>query len=212
MDLMHVLKRFNRKERFHLLRHVLGCEGESFRLSAGFREALGANIGQRVPEDALVVMDYHLDWIAMAVWLAERDGIPTKAAPERNEAQVQGNQEDVDLLVAFKAAGTSHLVLVEAKGDASWDNAQLESKAERLRAIFGEEIADGAKVRPHFVLLAPRESSRIRNRAWPVWMRTAVARQMALPWPLTMKPTLCDERGDARRGGPYIRVDAKASS
>ena len=117
MDLIAVLKRFNRKERFHLLHHALGYEGESFRLGEKFRKALGANIDVRVPPDAIVMMDYHLDWISMAVWLAGRTKLPTKQVPVPNEGRVAGNQEDVDLLVAFRSKGTAHLVLVEAKGN-----------------------------------------------------------------------------------------------
>ena len=156
MDLIEVLRRFNRKERFHLLHHVLGCEKWSFRLGDEFRMALGSNIGEPVPGDALVMMDYHLDWISMAVWLSERTELPTKQLPVPNEAGVAGNQEDIDLLVAFRSKGVVHLVLVEAKGDTPWSNGQLKSKATRLRRMFGDEIPNGATTRPHFVLMAPK--------------------------------------------------------
>ena len=188
MELMDVLKRFNRKERFHLLRHALGYDKDSFRLGGAFREALGANIGQRIPRDALVMMDYHLDWVGMALWLADRNEMPTKRAPWPSQGRVKGNQEDVDLLVAFKSEGKDHVVLVEAKGGSPWRNSQLDSKARRLSDIFGRKIADGANVRPHFVLIAPKGSSAIEGRTWPCWMKDAVGHQMVLPWPLMMKP------------------------
>jgi len=105
MDLIDALKRFNRKERFHLLHHVLGYEGWSFRLSEEFRKDLCSNIGERVPPGALVMMDYHLDWISMAVWLSGRHELPTRQTPALNEERVVGNQEDIDLLVAFRSSG-----------------------------------------------------------------------------------------------------------
>lgn len=209
MDLIDALMRFNRKERFHLLHHVLGYEGWSFRLSDEFREELGSNIGERVPPGALVMMDYHLDWISMAVWLAGRRELPTKQRPARNEGRVVGNQEDIDLLVAFRSSGTVHIVLIEAKGDTPWSNSQLESKAFRLREIFGDAILDGARVRPHFVLMAPKESAAINAGTWPFWMQKAVDRQMLLSWPETMKPTLCDSEGKAKRGGDCVRIDER---
>ena len=207
MELIDALKRFNRKERFHLLHHVLGYEGWSFRLSDEFREELGRKIGERVPPEALVMMDYHLDWIGMAVWLSGQHALPTKQTPALNEGRVAGNQEDIDLLVAFKSSGTVHIVLIEAKGDTPWSNSQLESKALRLREIF--TIPDGAKVRPHFVLMAPKESAAINAGTWPFWMQKAVDRQMLLPWPETMKPTLCDSDGKAKRGGDRVRIDVR---
>ena len=116
MDLIDALKRFNRKERFHLLHHVLGYESLSFRLSDEFRKDLGRNIGECVPPGALVMMDYHLDWISMAVWLSGRNELPTRQMPVQNEAGVVGNQEDIDLLVAFGSSEAVHIVLIEAKG------------------------------------------------------------------------------------------------
>ncbi|MYD95212.1 MAG: hypothetical protein F4Y02_16345 [Chloroflexi bacterium] len=207
MDLIDALERFNRKERFHLLRHVLGYEGWSFRLSDEFREELGRNIGERVPPGALVMMDYHLDWISMAVWLSGQHALPTKQTPALNEGRVAGNQEDIDLLVAFKSSGTMHIVLIEAKGDTPWNNSQLESKAVRLREIFGDTIPDGAEVRPHFVLMAPKESAAINAGTWPSWMQVAVDRQMSLPWPMRMKPTRCDSEGKANSSGCFVRID-----
>ncbi len=209
MDLIDALRLFNRKERFHLLHHVLGYEGRSFRLSDEFREDLGRNIGERVPPGALVMIDYHLDWISMAVWLSGRDELPTKQMPARNEGRVMGNQEDVDLLVAFRLSGAVHIVLIEAKGETSWSNSQLESKASRLRGIFGDTIRDGAKVRPHFVLMAPRESAGIKAGEWPLWMQAAVDRQMSLSWPMTMKPTLCNSEGKAESRGDFVRIDSR---
>ena len=75
-------------------------------------------------------MDYHLDWIEMALYLAERGEFPDET-PFRNEhfPDINRNQQDVDLLIAFEggAAGeaTTHVVLIEAKAYLGWTNAQL---------------------------------------------------------------------------------------
>ena len=51
---------------------------------------------------------------------------------------VVGNQEDIDLLIAFEKQAKTHLVLVEAKGGTAWGNDQLRSKASRLQHIFAK--------------------------------------------------------------------------
>ena len=209
MNLLDILKQFNRKERFHLLHHALGYESQSFRLGHNFRNALASNLGLRVPHDALVMMDYHLDWIGMAVWLRDQSILPTKQAPATHEGRVSGNQEDVDLLVAFESDGTTHMVFIEAKGDTAWNNQQLRSKAKRLTHIFGSEISKTACVQPHFVLLSPTASTRIDTGTWPSWMRRDLDHWMTLPWPSTMKPTLCNEDGSANRHGDWVRIDQK---
>ncbi|MDE2668487.1 MAG: hypothetical protein OXI51_02405 [Chloroflexota bacterium] len=65
--LIEHLESFNRKERFILLKEALG-EG-TFRLDAGFRDTLGAAVDVTIPPNAFVAMDYHLDWIQMALHL-----------------------------------------------------------------------------------------------------------------------------------------------
>ena len=71
-DLIHHLRSFNRKERFILLSDALGRDT----LGDAFRERLGEAIGVAVPDDALVAMDYHLDWLQMALYLAETPNPP----------------------------------------------------------------------------------------------------------------------------------------
>ena len=78
--------------------------------------------------------------------------------------------------------------------------------------MFGDTIPEGAKVRPHFVLMAPKESAGIKAETWPSWMQGAVDRQMLLPWPITMKPTLCDSAGKAKSKGCFVRIDARRGS
>ena len=111
-DTIHYLGLLNRKERFHLLREALGKK--TFRLDERFRIRLQSCLydspcdAVSIPPDAFVAMDYHLDWIAMALRLAA-DG-PERARRDRfpldgiaNDGLVSGTQQDVDLLVAFPA-------------------------------------------------------------------------------------------------------------
>ena len=60
------LKSFNRKERFILLKRALGPE--AFRLDCEFRKELGDEIGVPIPDCAFVAMDYHLDWLQVAMY------------------------------------------------------------------------------------------------------------------------------------------------
>ena len=96
-----------------------------------------------VPADAFVAMDYHLDWIQMALYLARTPDpprpIPKEAVLGDGQKNINENQMDVDLLVAFDEGATTHLVLVEAKMETGWTNQQLCSKATRLRQHLRQE-------------------------------------------------------------------------
>ena len=101
-DLIDHLRSFNRKERFILLREALG--EDTFCLDVGFRTRLGETIGEAIPADAFVAMDYHLDWLQMALYLA---ATPAPEWPVLNDGLVEANQQDIDLLVAFDE-GAAH--------------------------------------------------------------------------------------------------------
>ena len=68
--LIEHLRSFNRKERFILLSHALGRD----RLGEGFRSRLREAISRTVPETAYVAMDHHLDWLQLALYLADKPG------------------------------------------------------------------------------------------------------------------------------------------
>lgn len=156
------LKTFDRKERGLLLRHVVGFEEQSLELGPMFRERLCDVLRGRVdkvPGNAYAAFDYDLDWLSIALG---RQGNPIRPVDVR----------DIDLLIVIRDGGTTHVVLVEAKGDAPWDNGQLCDKAERLCEIFGKN--DGTAVpgvEPHFVMISPRPPQRVRYKPWPSWMR-----------------------------------------
>ena len=199
------LKDFNRKERFILLDHVLGQRTEEvFRLDPYFAGRLAGLLRLEVPADAFVAMDYHLDWIQMALYLADQPNSQmSKIIPNADSKLVKANQEDVDLLVAFEGSQNTHLVLIEAKADTGWNNDQLISKARRLRLIFDENPygANFVKpVKPHFVLMSPSKSPKIRTAEWPCWMKRK-GEDPAYYWlelPLRyglLKVTRCHENG-----------------
>ena len=205
--LLDHLRAFNRKERFYLLEEAL--KGDStFRLDAGYRKRLGDKIGVPVPADAYVAMDYHLDWIQMALYLAATPK-PPSPIPNRDNDLFAANQEDVDLLVAFDRGRPTHLVLVEAKLETGWTNSQLNSKAERLGRIFADGRRGVDLARPHFVLTSPKESSDIRTDVWPKWMKCdgkPVWMELNHP-PGLRQVTRCSASGKVSWNGRSLRID-----
>ncbi len=203
-DLITHLRSFNRKERFILLREALGAK--TFSLDNDFRERLGNLLGLTVPADTFVAMDYHLDWLQMALYLA---ATPSPPSPIPNDDLFKANQEDVDLLVAFDGAGTTHLVLVEGKMETGWTNSQLRSKAQRLRLIFCTDRPGTSLATPHFVLASPKESERVRIDTWPEWMApNGTALWMELPRPAGLREvTRCREDSRVSASGGFLRID-----
>ena len=198
------LRSFNRKERFILLREALG--EATFRLDEDFRRRLGGLLGVSIPADAFVAMDYHFDWLQMALYLADN---PSPAMPIPNDGLVRGNQEDTDLLVAFENGRTTHLVLVEAKVEIGWTNKQLRSKAERLASIFEQGRLGADLATPHFVLVSPSESAGIKTDSWPDWMTSrGKPIWMKLPRPHGLrKVTRCTAEEVRSARGHYLRID-----
>jgi hypothetical protein len=198
------LRAFNRKERFFLLNAAL----VGFNLSDQFRDLLGEQLDLSVPNDAYVAMDYHLTWLYASLFLAAHDLTPETSLrrPFPNEGRVvRGNQEDTDLLVAFDQGDRTHLIVIEAKGVTGWTNAQLKSKAKRLREIFGETGAARANVIPHFVLTSPRRSAGLKTESWPAWMlKGGEVAWIPLPIPDGLaRVSRSDERGRPSAIGEY---------
>jgi hypothetical protein len=80
-----------------------------------------------------------------------------------------GNQEDIDLVVAFIEGAQTRVVLVEAKAETGWTNKQLASKVERLQRIFGDNGQSVPGVKPTFCLCSPFNSENIVYDKWPAW-------------------------------------------
>ena len=78
-ELLEYLESFNRKERFILLAEAIGPPG--IRLGKGFRDRVGVAFGLEIPADALVAMDYHVDWLrASLLWRHADTSVPMSHA------------------------------------------------------------------------------------------------------------------------------------
>ena len=203
-DLVELMEFFNRKERFLLIRQALG----TFRLIDDFRTKLGRAIDLTIPQAAFIAIDYHLDWLAAALH-AHKSRSPNGIFENANQEVVGGNQQDIDLLIAFDEGEKSHVVLVEAKGATGWSNSQMQSKAKRLRQIFGSDGECYPGVVPHFCLLSPRPPQHLQASEWPVWMRK---RDGSYFWAELeigknrIKVTRCDAYGKALATGDHFRI------
>ena len=211
------LRSFDRKERFAVLREALGFDPEIPRLAHRFREKLNDSIDKtrtiKCPTHAYLAMDYHLDWIEMALHRAkEKKTGPASPFSKNLFPEINRDQKDVDLLIAFDRKTTTavitHLVLVEAKAYLGWNNAQLNEKADRLRNIFGEDGDDWCFVKPHFVLMTAKRSQRIRANNWPKWMRDGnEVNWLDYDLPNRLKITRCTENGEPSKTGAYLVID-----
>ncbi|WP_270671591.1 hypothetical protein [Aeromonas sp. QDB17] len=162
--LIENLKSFNRKERFYLVGQMLG--NPDFRMDKTQLAEISKLIDTTIPSEYFAAMDYHLDWIYASLFLIQehdkktfpRNFIDNK---QQIDLQISGTQEDVDFLLAFvDHENTTHIVMIEAKGDSYFSNAQLNSKNKRFNAIFGDENT-WPNVRPHFLLCSPKEPQNV---------------------------------------------------
>ena len=140
-DVIEYLKKFNRKERYWLRHRTLGDERNNpFTLSDNFGKELEGKLNVCIPKDAFVAMDYHFDWLNIALFLGNRPKmLNCRIRISEVSTKINKNQEDIDLLVTFKD-GKTHLIFIEAKADSPWKKGQLKSKAERLE-IFDKTFA-----------------------------------------------------------------------
>ncbi|MBL0626349.1 hypothetical protein [Aeromonas jandaei] len=162
--LIENLKSFNRKERFYLVGQMLG--NPEFRMDDKQLDKISALIGIKIPREYFAAMDYHLDWIYASLFLIQehdekifpRNFIDNK---QQIDLQISGTQEDVDFLIAFvDHKKTTHIVMIEAKGDSYFSNDQLNSKNKRFKAIFGDEDT-WPNVKPHFLLCSPKKPQNV---------------------------------------------------
>ena len=213
-DLIETLGKFNRKERFFLIRQALG-DGD-FPLSKSFREDLGVAIGLaacgiEIPCGAFAAMDYHLDWIAASLWAYQKPD-PTSEPFPNPDRVVTGTQQDTDLLIAFKEKeGENYrLVLVEAKGYGPWSNKQMGEKAERLEGIFGKDGKKHPEVTPHFCLMSLTPPEKLVTESWPAWMKADAGypywMELKLDYP-RLEVTRCDSEGKSSIKGDHFCIN-----
>ena len=211
-SVVELLKAFNRKERFFLIAAALGHP--TFRLAESYREELSQKAGVNIPasDEVFVAMDYHLDWIHAALYLAERDET-LHIHPKLDGAVpvLSGNQRDVDLLVAFADGAQTHIAMVEAKLESGWTNKQVAAKSGRLGEIFGPARP---QVIPHLVLTSPRPPQQLKTDGWPEWMSDGgKIRWMELPAPEgRIQLVRSDKTGRSSKTGDYFFVRRTASA
>lgn len=209
--LIERLKQFNAKERYFLVRQVLGVKelhiGQPLRTR--LEEALEIEIPATAPQFA--AMDYHLDWLYAAL----QD--PTDNQPQANPdlgqelggKMIRASQEDIDFLIAFEKDEVTHVILLEAKAYTSWSQKQINDKTARLRNIFPDAILKSG-VQPYLVLMSPSEATRLKPNGCPSWMlRNNNFIWIKLDIDPCKKITRCDEEGHPDQGGQLWKVDAR---
>ena len=199
------LHNFNRKERDHLMKFALSNAPESPRVSKALWEQIwpkGDGSKPPSPEQMFVGMDYHLNWLFAALKLTneyEDNQIPPlknewpECLSEEHKPEdhpIQGNQQDIDLLVAFPVkSNVLHLVLIEAKFDTGWGSTQFRSKIQRLKAI--KSLTDSYKdleVQWKLMLASPSNSGPKRGAfapsslgKLPDWISEGAGEERAVP-------------------------------
>ncbi|OPY75317.1 MAG: hypothetical protein A4E64_01948 [Syntrophorhabdus sp. PtaU1.Bin058] len=207
--LFDYLRDFNSKERFFLVGQALGNPG--FKISREFRNELAAVLHLQIPEVSFCAMDFHLDWLYASLQLNANNG--KKEIHSNDAGIIKGQQEDVDLLVGYQVDNTYHIIIVEAKAFTGWTNSQMDSKADRLREIFGDNGNRWQHVFPHFLLMSPKKPVQLQTARWPKWMiQKTQGGQPAPAWIKLQVPSTqirvsrCDKNGKPNTKGDYWTI------
>ncbi|QSX42149.1 hypothetical protein [Shewanella cyperi] len=212
MEIIEHLKSFNRKERFHLVGQLLG--NTEFNLDPNILQKILDLLHLDTPISYFSAMDYHLDWIYASLELAHVHGNKPRS---RVPSCIKATQEDVDFLLAFgDESGKTHIIMIEAKGDTSFTNKQLQSKANRLSAIFGKDNEKWSNVVPHFLICSPIKPNRLKINNIPSFMlnkNNDNFNWFRLDMPLNQKKvTRCHPDGKASEDGEFWKVDTLRNS
>ncbi len=214
-NLINNLKSFNRKERFYLIGQMLG--NPEFRMDDKQLDKISELIGIKIPREYFAAMDYHLDWIYASLFLTQEHG--GKIFPrnfidnnKKVDLQISGTQEDVDFLIAFvDHENTTHIVMIEAKGDSYFSNGQLDSKNKRFKAIFGNENT-WPNVRPHFLICSPKEPQKI-NIEDPAYFIFKNSELLLLKLDMEdgkKKVTRCNKDDKACNDGKHWKIESRS--
>ncbi len=201
------LKEFNRKERFHLIGQLLG--NIEFKLSQDKLKEIFDLIELQIPKNYFSAMDYHLDWIYASLILTKDNNDEKKYKIEKN--CIKATQEDVDFIIAFlDYSRQTHIIMIEAKGDTSFTNKQIISKAKRLQAIFGKKGDRFKNVTPYFLLCSPKKPKNLKLEEIPSFMKNKnqddiIWFELNLPKYLK-KVTRCNEEKNKSKDGKYWKV------
>jgi len=216
--LSETLERFNRKERNLLVRDILGRKDEVRPpLSKDFCEKLCQSLSNddEVLSDAWWATDYHINWLAGALAVFVK-GEPMVSKPLPNPAKenrklVEGNQEDVDLLIV----NGQDMIMIEAKAYSDFTLEQIESKLVRLNLLnefYGTlDPAPEQKIRFFLALQGPKNPAELLAKVgWPGWITNKKDRawiELQLNQPMTiLEVTRCDQAGRSNEHGPMWKT------
>jgi hypothetical protein len=205
--LVDFLERLNRKERYFVIAHATGAR--NLVIGHELQRQLGEVTGVEAPANARLFVDYHLDWLVASLRLAFDQ--PARLSFRNTGQAVKGNQEDIDLLVAFEERAVTHLAMIEARASARWSMDQLRAKVKRLNSIFGIVGDRFPLAKPHFLLLSPVRPPAQVMKALPKWDRDSARPQwMPLSYPkerLIVEKTLASKKPS--RTGSYFTVKSE---
>lgn len=218
-DIAATLQKFNRKERYWVIRNAFGAGVEH--LCPNFWQCLQATLKGRIDhlhrEAAWWAVDYHLDWLLGALNLhthLDDLGVPRKnyfLLENVETLLVKGQQEDIDLVVASGC----DVVLIEAKAFGSHSNKQMRSKLSRLKrlcddrgGIVNPNAPQERQIRLHFVLLSRRPPQKFcKDLPWPLWAVDAESRPFWFKLEVELSDFLtigrCDKNGDSNKEGRW---------
>jgi hypothetical protein len=181
MSIVENLRALNSKERFYLFTEAVGSDG--LKISKRYLERIEKVFGIKITENYFAGIDFHLDWIYAALNVIDIKDY--KMEYQNTDGCIVGNQEDIDLIIAYEDKGITHIIMVEAKCAGSWNNSQLESKSNRFKSIFNSIDAD--KIKIHFLLTSPKMPIKIDKDILSEYMKT----NGIIEWiPLTNVPKL----------------------
>jgi hypothetical protein len=229
IDLVQALSQFNRKERYWLLRNALGHYPSQSEvpvaplLSDGFCTRLEEHLKCKIPVTAWWAMDYHLDWLYAATQRLKNQNkeLPSNELDRDGNRAVQGNQEDIDFVIAFDKT----LILIEVKGDTSWSNEQLSSKKFRLEFIFDGFGADFKPLagidKAIYLLMSPekinwkKDQDTQKGLSFKSLPRGVSSENVWLPLVMSddlFKVKRCTDKGLISRSGEYWKVEKISKS
>lgn len=205
-ELTKNLQSFNSKERFFLIGNILG--NSEFKLSLEFRKKLNDMFDFKISTNVFSAMDYHLDWLYAGLQITGNDKDKIYSNKER---MIKATQEDIDYMIVSEINNQTHIMLIEAKGVTGWNNKQMDSKALRLKEIFGEEGNKWPEVIPHFLIMSPKQPERLNLREWPRWMAPlGKVKWLRLSVPEYLnKVTRCNQDGKAYINGKYWTMKSR---
>ena len=207
VNIIEYMKSFNRKERFHLIGQFMG--NQDFRLSNETLNNISELIGVKISTEYFSAMDYHLDWVYASLAISLKSGNIPRA---RDLDCVTGTQQDVDFILAFEDGNSiTHIVMIEAKGKTSFENAQMISKGKRLKAIFGEGGDVWENVKPHFLICSPKKPKNLKLETLPKFMINKKSGgliwfQLNMP-SFQQKVTRCNETGKSEQNGSHWKTE-----